>query len=254
MRKESPQTPLIWIALGQILGQIAAPHTPGEAFPAAATVTSLAGLWLAFVNKRAKKPTNLALCVAIAAFGASLGHLALARNLRPKLPPNHIANHSGRDAEVRATVIGPNAWRPAGRRLNLYIDEIHRQGDWIQSSGRVLLTVRDAQASWQPGDRFSGRIRLREPRNFGNPGEFDYKSFLARRRIYRTAFALSDTSWQRLPRRRARTWSESTRQDARVAIEKTAPPGLRPIAAALLLGDSASIPPGNTPALRSRRG
>ncbi len=231
-----PRTPILWLAAGLLCGQIVATATGNPAFPAAAATAAIA-----IAGRRQR--SEAAICVVIAAAAAALGFIMLDGTLRPDFAAHHIARHRARDAEVRARVIGHPARRSSGRRFTIAVEALRRRGRWQPASGRVLLTARDAQRYWKSGDRFTARIRLREPRNFGNPGELDYERFLARRRIYRTAFAFSDSKWQRLPRRVAPTWSESVRQRARAALTQVASTEVRPIAAALLLGDGASIPP-----------
>ncbi len=125
----------------------------------------------------------------------------------------------------------------------LEVEERRHGKTWQESSGRVLLTVRNATRRWRSGDRFEATIRLRRPRNFGNPGEFDYEQYLARRRIYCTGYAISDKPWMRLPAESHVSWREHLRLLAGSTLDQVASPELRPIVAALLLGESASIPP-----------
>jgi competence protein ComEC len=55
-------------------------------------------------------------------------------------------------------------------------------------TGRVLLTVEGPLEGLKRGDRILFMARLKEPRNFGNPGGFDYEWWLARRQVYVTGY------------------------------------------------------------------
>ena len=88
-------------------------------------------------------------------------------------------------------------------------------------------------------------LRLRAPRNFGNPGEFDYEAFLARRRVYVTGFAADDRSWRRTPG--GEPWPtrllEAWRARASRAIDHNVGQPQASILAALLLGESGALAP-----------
>jgi len=89
--------------------------------------------------------------------------------------------------------------RANGVRLTLAVRALGRGERARAASGRILLHLRNAQHEWARGDRLSGFVRLRRPRNFGNPGEFDYEAHLARRGVHVTAFAFDDARLVRTP-------------------------------------------------------
>ncbi len=236
MPHHRPVTPIIWLSCGLLGGQLAAPWTTGWAFVAAAITAGVFAI--------ARSPTDpVARAIAAAAIAAALGHCQLDARLDPELPLTHIARLGVDRAIFRATVAERPSHRPSGLRLVLQVDGEQRGHEWTERSGRILLTVRNAQRDWHRGDRLVARIRMRAPRNFGNPGEFDYEHHLARRGIYTTGFSVDDEDWRRLPRAAAPTWADSVHRHATATLDQVAPPHLRAIAAALLLGDSASIPP-----------
>ncbi len=236
MPHHRPVTPIIWLSCGLLGGQLAAPWTTGWAFVAAAITAGVFAI--------ARSPTDpVARAIAAAAIAAAFGHYQLDARLAPELPLTHIARLDVDRAVFRATIAERPSHRPSGLRLVLQVDGEQRGREWIERSGRILLTVRNAQRDWHRGDRLVARIRMRAPRNFGNPGEFDYEHHLARRSIYTTGYSVDDTDWRRLPRASATTWADSVHRHATATLEQVAPPHLRAIAAALLLGDSASIPP-----------
>lgn len=99
-------------------------------------------------------------------------------------PPNHILNYIGESR--RATLTGTLTEAPEFLEKKVFF---HVNADQIQSGktrsdveGRVRLThyrPRLIRESFQAGDivRFS-RVYLKHPRNFKNPGAFDYRRFL----------------------------------------------------------------------------
>jgi competence protein ComEC len=65
---------------------------------------------------------------------------------------------------------------------------------------RITLYRREGERpqNLRYGQRIELEARVRRPHNFGNPGSFDYKGYLARRQIYWTAYARPGTSIQYL--------------------------------------------------------
>ena len=66
---------------------------------------------------------------------------------------------------------------------------------------RVTLTLRpgDKPPAIRYGQRIEVDARVRKPRNFGNPGAFDYIRYLARRNVYWTATAPAGTTLVVIP-------------------------------------------------------
>jgi competence protein ComEC len=182
----------------------------------------------------------IAACVCLAA----IGMLQVDAVLRPRLVAAHIAHAAGRAVSVAARV--RDCTQDSNGRVRLLLDVRAIAGDAKAhpAQGRVLVTIATATEAWQPGDGLQATLRLRRPRNFGNPGEFDYEAFLARRQVYVTAFAMTDRTWERTPAARDfRSAIGAWRTAIRAALARTLSGTARDIAAALIIGDTASLPP-----------
>jgi competence protein ComEC len=62
----------------------------------------------------------------------------------------------------------------------LQVEQVWRKGRWRPAPGKIRLSIRDPsrQAPIRFGERIEVSARLRQPRNFGNPGAFDYRRHL----------------------------------------------------------------------------
>ncbi|MBI5562160.1 MAG: DNA internalization-related competence protein ComEC/Rec2 [Deltaproteobacteria bacterium] len=100
----------------------------------------------------------------------------------PVLPSNHIKNlmePSGYRAgtpgqDVVGTVAGGAPRGLDTVRLAVDAERVMKDGTWVETTGRILLTVPPGAPALRPGDGIRFMARLREPANFGNPGEYDY--------------------------------------------------------------------------------
>ena len=77
-------------------------------------------------------------------------------------------------------------------RLTLDYDSIETADEQLVCSGRMQATLQKAFREYRYGQRLRLSCRLRRPRNFNNPGGFDYERFLAHRGIYFTVFLGDD--------------------------------------------------------------
>jgi competence protein ComEC len=118
------------------------------------------------------------------------------------------------------------------------------QGAPLPVAGHVLLHLRES-ASFQLGDWVRFRARLRLPRNFGNPGAFDYESVLRFRGILARGF-INDASGIIVIRSlTVNPWLaslEDFRRRIAKAIEDRAPGTEGAIIKAMILGDQREIP------------
>jgi competence protein ComEC len=74
-------------------------------------------------------------------------------------------------------------------RLYLRVERAGLEGARLHpATGRVRITVLNP-ASYRIGERMQVSGRLRFPRNYGDPGEFDYESYMAREGVQATALA-----------------------------------------------------------------
>jgi len=77
-------------------------------------------------------------------------------------------------------------------RLTLAYDSIETAQEQLLCSGFVQATLQNTSRDYHYGQRLRFACRLRRPRNFNNPGFFDYERFLTHRGIYITAFLDDD--------------------------------------------------------------
>jgi competence protein ComEC len=128
-----------------------------------------------------------------------IGALFVIPYLRPEFPEDHIVKFvrgaapgvQGSDERLQATVEGTVAdgseFTGERTRLRVEAKRILSGGTWRETSGAILLTV-NGRAPFDAGDyiRFTGT--LKEPYNYGNPGEFDYRAYLKLKSVFVTGF------------------------------------------------------------------
>ena len=128
----------------------------------------------------------------------------LAVSLNDSRPSNHILNHL--DESRRTTLTGTLIETPEFLEQKVFfhvnVDRIQFKKILLPVSGRVRLTHYQPQLikeTYQAGDivRFS-QVRLKRPRNFKNPGAFDYKSFLKTKGISAIGSLSKNSSLEKL--------------------------------------------------------
>lgn len=135
---------------------------------------------------------------------------------------------------------------PQGESLEL---EATLTGVWpilTPARGKVRLHIRDGQPQCLPGERIRMLARLRQPRSFGTPGEFDFPRHLAHQGIFVTGSVKEARDIVRLGRDpQAPLISWISRHRARLAqtIDLTVPAPEAPLVRALAIGDSRGITP-----------
>lgn len=78
--------------------------------------------------------------------------------------------------------------RARGTRLYVAVESVESGGTRRPITGRLLLYVGEGRSLLLTGDRIRFVTRLREPRNLGLPGEYDYSRSLALKNVSVTGF------------------------------------------------------------------
>ena len=133
---------------------------------------------------------------------------------------------------------------PEKTELVVSVSRILRRGKYLPVSGRVLLNIREPYP-FRYGDFIRFHTRLRIPRNFHNPGGFDYETYLRFRGILVRGFIKDASGFVVLRRDRGnplRTALEHFRDLIRNAILEKAPGTEGKIIQAMILGDQKEIP------------
>ncbi len=153
----------------------------------------VAGAGLAFVCGSRRTGLEIS-CLLLTFFVANL---ALQRVIHPRLPANHLRNLTlPQEVTIDAWVLREPDRFPHRARLYLEALQLWRNGALQPATGKILLTVRSLTGPWRYGDVLRLTVRLRAPRNFRTPGSFDYEGYLARQRIYVSAFLWDDKNIQ----------------------------------------------------------
>jgi competence protein ComEC len=110
------------------------------------------------------------------------------------LQPENIARNCSDEPVVIEGVIDsrPEA-AEHGFRLYLRAEKLLKNKGYQEVNGRLLLSVKEGEIDFVTGDRVRFESKIRKPRNFGMPGEFDIERFMAFRNIFATAFVKNST-------------------------------------------------------------
>jgi competence protein ComEC len=246
--------PLFWAALAYALGIIAGSSAwrPAAWWTVAGISFLAAGLF--FQKRRVRLGAALAL-------GAFFLAGALSIQLRGKssaidtslLPftdgePVEVTAHAIRDGRFRAETPHDGFSNETSQNLDLESEEIITEnGIRLPIHAGIRLGIYGATPSatrlFHYGERIRARVKLKLPRNFRNPGAFDYQSYLADNGISTLASAkLEDV--QLLPGfvgSRIERWRCQTHSSISAKIHQFWPPPQAALIDAMVIGEAAFI-------------
>ncbi|HOG07060.1 MAG TPA: DNA internalization-related competence protein ComEC/Rec2 [Syntrophales bacterium] len=238
------QRPLIPICLALSAGIVAGHYHPvlAPAIPLTVLITLL-GLLLAFGRHPAGRSIIPGL-LTVSFF--TVGFLNANLNLAFPDSPTHIANSAAPEKEtIEAMICDAPRISPDGMDLVLCAHTILRPGARQAVAGRILLSVGVPDRRFRYGDLVRFRAIVRTPRNFGNPGGFDYVRYLRDQGVRVRAY-LPDSSGLVVMRRDQgqlfKTTLETFRARLKTFIYAHAASPEAEIMQALILGDQEEIP------------
>jgi competence protein ComEC len=183
--------PSVWLVVPTallLLGQATAPFAP--AATSAAWFLLIAPLFLCLPAKTRR--WGMVLFLGALAFSAGyVRHRAL---LEPVFPPNHLRSAMNR-AEllyIEGSLLQEPEKLPNRSRWIIRTQRIWHPTGAEEISGNLIITVRTVRREWRFGDGVRFKVRPAVPRDSGNPGGFNYASYLARREIYAAGFLDND--------------------------------------------------------------
>ena len=151
---------------------------------------------------RGKRAWALLALLALSAF--SLGYARHRQILYPVFPSNHLRSvmQEGSQLYLEGTLHQEPEKLPQRSRWLVRGQRIWRPTGAEEITGDLLLNVRSTKREWHYGDRIRFWVRPVTPRAGGNPGGFDYATYLARNQIYTTGFLENDDGVELLGRAR----------------------------------------------------
>jgi competence protein ComEC len=182
-----------------------------------------------------------------------LGYLSLQPWLVPGFPVHHISHFTGQQKwRLTGTIVSRPFPRANRFIFQMAVEAIEGAGVSRPATGRLRVTAVGSTCDFARGHRIAFESRLRRPRNFHNPGGFDYERHLAFQKIWATAYcALEDVALlsdsptggigHRIDRLRDRILD---------LIDTTADGAHRGVLAALIVGERGGLTPETTAAFR----
>ncbi len=185
------------------------------------------------------------------------GHWSIQRWIAPEFPENYLLGFVDDDFWHLTGVVDTPVERFAdSTRFVVTAERLDREKTSHRVTGRVRMNAWEQAAHIHEGDRITCLAKLKEIRNFNNPGSFDYRQHMGSRQIWVSASVSKKEPLVRIDRAKVH-WVRQAVVRARRAVSDfmdRAPPGIsRGIVRALVTGDRSEIPQ-ETQALFSRIG
>jgi competence protein ComEC len=185
------------------------------------------------------------LLIFTASLGFSLGYIRHWQLLHPDFPGDHVRLMTNDNARIHLEgVLAREPERlPNRNRWLLQCERIWHPTGAEEISGNLLLSIRHVRREWHYGDRIRFWIRPQAPRDAGNPGGFDYATYLARQEIYAIGYLESDQEVELVARRpgRVRGGIESLRRGIRRYIDQHVSSDNGALMKALVVGDMGAV-------------
>ncbi len=188
---------------------------------------------------------RLGVLLFMGALALGVGYWRHRELLRPAFPAHHL--RSLMDENSRLYLEGSLRQEP---------EKLPNRNRWIVGAeriwhptgaeeiiGDILMNVRVVRREWRYGDRVRFWVHPAAPRDSGNPGGFNYATYLADREIYATGFLENDGEVELVARRpnAVRETIESLRREIRRYIEQNVSRENGPLLKALTVGDMGEI-------------
>jgi competence protein ComEC len=134
-----------------------------------------------FLLRRDEKGANIFIILSLILTGSFRYEL-----LTKDFPPNHISNFINLNQPV--TIIGKIEDEPDVREdktfLTVETKSISLNNKIIPTLGQIILKIKESNGGFEYADKIKFTGYLNEPTSRRNPGAFDYKKYLNRKRIY----------------------------------------------------------------------
>lgn len=179
-------------------------------------------------------------------FFIALGYLSIQPWIVPRFPANHIIHTVDSGKWEISGVIDQNPIKDK-RRQKFILDTLTLGRDNVYSAvtGKLRVTVYGQGPELSRGDQISFRGNIRSFRNFKNPGGFDYRRYMAFKRVWGS----SSTQGQRIvllkrvPSATFQKFMDKCRDTISMLIKKTPEGEHRGVLKALITGERSQIPP-----------
>ncbi|MGH7888111.1 MAG: ComEC/Rec2 family competence protein, partial [Candidatus Binatia bacterium] len=234
--------PLAWLVaptLALLMGQAVA--TLPWSIPPQAVVVSFTPLLL-FASARWRR---WAILVCLSTVALSIGYVRHRQLLFPEFPENHMRAAMARDATLYLEgILSQEPERlPQRIRWQVHSERIWHPTGAEEISGDILISLRTVRRDWRYGDRVRVRVRPQVPQDSGNPGGFNYATYLARREIFATAFLDGDQEVELLAREAGlvRGFIEGLRRQIRGYLDRNFALDTGALMKALVVGDMGGI-------------
>jgi competence protein ComEC len=201
---------------------------------------SLIVLWFFF-----RRQATLAFAL-LCAISLCLGIALYDLNRYPLPGNNHLLNLTeGAAVIIDGRILATTTRALSGYSIDLQSARIIAKGSESEVQGRLRLYVESGENSWNAGDDIRFSTKLKKPRPFGTPGEFDLGRQLALNEIFVTGFVPDSSDILRL--RTAlpgqRSWIEQGRTATARFITAELPSSYSPLVKALAIGDKSGLAP-----------
>ena len=175
----------------------------------------------------------------------SVGFVRHREILFPNFPDHHL-----RSVMLRHERVLIEGW------LNAEPEKLINRHRWLMRAERIWhpagaedivgdlqLSLRSTRRVWRYGDRVRFLLRPNLPQNSGNPGGFEYATYLAQRQIYVTGFLENDAEVELIAREAGaiRGAIEDIRREIRRYIDANFSPDSGALMKALTVGDMGGI-------------
>ena len=178
-----------------------------------------------------------------------LGYLLIQPWISPRFPSHHIIHYADHE---KWAVTGKIASYPKvrGNRCSFILaaEYIERNGRSLPVTGRIRVSTLGPGFNFERGDRILFEGRLRQARNFQNPGGFDYERYLAFKKVWLTAFCREHSIFVISEQPKSGLFGLMKRMRHRVSdlIHRLPPGDHRAVLAALIIGDRSLLTPERT--------
>lgn len=224
--------------VSMILGLACGSWLPGYEVCAYFIILICTGLIIYFILQR-----KTALILPVILFFA-FGYISLQPWIAPKFPSNHITNFLDSQKRKIVGLIDENPIIYKDRlKFILQTKTLGEDKDKnFPVTGKILVTVRGNFPKIAVGDKVSFTGKIRSIRNFKNPGGFDYKKYMAFKKIWGTSYVQGEDL---VIKKHSKTGMGGAIEDFRSKIsdliDNTGKDDKKGVLKALIIGDRNSI-------------